>query len=338
MYRWTAVALVVLLLSGCSTLGDTLDNTLGIADGDRLEDLRFLVPNAPGGGYDTTARIAAQVLEEEGISDRIEVFNVEGASGVVGLARTANERGNADLMMMMGLGVVGGVYTNDSTVDLDEVTPIARLLSEPEIVVVPERSRFRTLDDLLTAWKANPSRISVGGGSSPGGPDFLAPHLIAKAVGIDPRVVDYNQYDGGGPLLAALLGGEVDFAVSGVGEYADQVRTGPVRVLAVTSRERIPDFDAPTLQEQGVDLEFVNWRGFVAPPGLTAREERTLLDLVVAMHDSRAWKAAAQANGWDDTFLTGKAFDRFLREESDRVAGVMTELGIAPTPELPLRP
>lgn len=322
--KFLLIALVVLCLTtGCAALG------VGKADGH--QDLRIMVPNAPGGGYDTTARIAAQVLEEEEITGRVEIFNVEGASGVVGLARTINERGNADLLMMMGLGVVGAVYANDSTVHLDEVTPIARLLIEPEIVVVPTHSRFRTLNDLITTWKAHPGRLSVGGGSSPGGPDFLAPHLIAEAVGIDPRAVDYKQYDGGGPLLAALLGGEVDFAVSGVGEYADQVRTGQVRVLAVTGEERIPDFDAPTLVEQGVDLEFVNWRGLVAPPGLTADEREALIRLVVSMHDSAAWKRAAKANGWDDTLLTGAEFDQFLREESNRVAEVMTELGVDPS-------
>ena len=321
MRRALSAALLV-LLAGCSALG--------VGDGDQHGDLRFMVPNAPGGGYDTTARIAAQVLEEEDVTDRVEIFNVEGASGVVGLARTINERGNPDLLMMMGLGVVGAVYANDSTVDLDEVTPIARLLSEPEIVVVPRRSRFRRLADLLEAWTAHPRRITVGGGSSPGGPDFLAPHLIAKAIGLDPGAVDYNRYDGGGPLLAALLSGEVDFAVSGVGESAEQVRTGQVRVLAVTGKERIPDFDAPTLEEQGVDLEFANWRGFVAPPGISAQQKRALTRLLVEMHDSPAWKQSARAYGWDDTFLTGPGFDNFLREESDRVAAVMSELGFAP--------
>ncbi|HET6627128.1 MAG TPA: tripartite tricarboxylate transporter substrate binding protein [Nocardioidaceae bacterium] len=320
--RWLLAALALLMVTGCSALG--------VGDGARHADLRFMVPNAPGGGYDTTARICAQVLEQEGLTDRIEIFNVEGASGVVGLARTVNERGNADLMMMMGLGVVGAVYANDSTADLDEVTPIARLLSEPEVVLVPRRSRFHTLTDLLRAWRAHPDRITVGGGSSPGGPDFLAPHLIATAVGIDPAAVDYNRYDGGGPLLAALLGGEVDFAVSGVGESAEQVRTGQVRVLAVTSKERIPDFDAPTLQEQGVDLEFVNWRGLVAPPGISDQERRSLTRLVVAMHDSPAWQRAARAYGWDDTFLTGRRFATFLHQESDRVASVMSELGVRP--------
>ena len=320
--RWLVAVLVVLTLGGCAALG--------VGPADKHEDLRFLVPNAPGGGYDTTARIAAQVLEEDRITDRVEIFNVEGASGVVGLARTAHERGNPDLLMMMGLGVVGAVYAHDSVANLEAVTPIARLLSEPEIVVVATGSRFASLEELVAAWKQHPRRIAVGGGSAPGGPDFLAPHLIAKTVGIAPDAVDYQQYDGGGPLLAALLDGEVDFAVSGVGEYADQVRTGQVRVLAVTSSQRIPDFAAPTLREQGVDLEFVNWRGMVAPPGLTEDQQSSLTRMLVAMHDSTAWRRAGQANGWDDTFLTGAAFDRFLRRESRRVSVVMDDLGLQP--------
>jgi putative tricarboxylic transport membrane protein len=315
-----SLALAAAFATGC---GVTRGN-----DDSGLHRLRMMVPNSPGGSYDLTARTAVKIMEDDDITGRVEVFNVIGAGGTVAMARLMNEKGNGDLMMMMGLGVVGAVYANDSTADLDEVTPIARLLSEPEIVVVPRRSRFRTLDDLLQAWRAHPDRVAVGGGSSPGGPDFLAPHLIAKAVGMDPRDVDYNRYDGGGPLLAALLSGEVDFAVSGVGESAEQVRAGQVRVLAVTSKERIPDFDAPTLQEQGVDLEFVNWRGFVAPPGITSQQKRTLTRLVVAMHDSAAWKQAARAYGWDDTFLTGEGFARFLREESDRVAAVMSDLGV----------
>jgi putative tricarboxylic transport membrane protein len=312
-----------------TVLALTLAACAALPGAGRHADLRFLVPNAPGGGYDTTARIAAQALEEEGITDRIEIFNVDGASGVVGLARTINERGNEDLLMMMGLGVVGAVYTNDTDADLGQVTPIARMLSEPEIIAVPSTSRFHTLDDLLTAWRRHPRALAVGGGSSPGGPDFLAPHLLAKAVGIDPRAVDYQQYDGGGPLLAALLDGEVDFAVSGVGEYADQIRNGPLRVLAVTGERPVPGLPAPTLQQRGVDLAFVNWRGFVAPPGLSKAERASLTRMLVALHDSRSWHRAAEANGWDDTFLTGAALDRFLRAESTRVAEVMRELGFA---------
>jgi putative tricarboxylic transport membrane protein len=302
------------------------------ARADRHQDLRIMVPNAPGGGYDTTARVAAQVLEDDDTTDHVEIFNLEGASGVVGLARTAHETGNPDLLMMMGLGVVGALFTTDAAVDFGQVTPVARLISEPEIVAVPSGSQFGALGDLLRAWRAHPHRIRVGGGSSPGGPDHLAAHLLAKAVGVDPLDVRYHQYDGGGPLLAALFTGRVDFAVSGVSEYADQIRAGEVKVLAVTGRERVPGLDAPTLRQLGVDLDFANWRGMVAPPGLTEEERRSLVELLTRLHDSPAWRRAEQANGWSDDFLTGPAFGRFLDHESRRVADLLDELGIGARP------
>jgi putative tricarboxylic transport membrane protein len=292
------------------------------------DQLRIMVPNAAGGGYDTTARTMAMVLEQEGILDRPEIFNLEGASGGAGLVRTVHERGNPDLLMMMGLGVVGALATNDAAAGFDDVTPVARLLSEPEVLMVRAQSPHEHLGSLVDAWRAHPGRVVVGGGSLAGGPDHLATYLVAEALGIDPQQVRYRRYDGGGPLLAALFSGEVDVAMSGVLENIDQVRAGAVRVLAVTGAERVPGVDAPTLREAGVALEFANWRGLVAPPGLSAAQRRRLVSLVTAMHDSPSWQSAVRANGWTDDFLTGRRFGAFLAAETRRVRGVLARLGI----------
>ncbi len=292
------------------------------------EQLRIMVPNAAGGGYDTTARILAGVVEDEGLGERPEIFNLEGASGGAGLVRTVHERGNPDLLMMMGLGVVGSVHSNRTAAGLDEVTPIARLLSEPEVLLVADGSAHGDLSSLVSAWRRRPGRLTVGGGSLAGGPDHLATHLVAEAVGLDVREVRYLQYDGGGPLLAALFNGQVDVAVSGVLENIDQVRAGAVRVLAVTGDRRVPGVDAPTLREAGVPLEFANWRGLVAPPGLSGTQRNRLLDLVRRVHGSESWGAAASANGWTDAFVTGADFGRFLAAESARVRQVLDRLGI----------
>ena len=150
-----------------------------------------MVPNSPGGGYDITARTAAKVMEDDDIATGTEVFNLEGAGGTVGLARTVNEKGNGDLAMMMGLGVVGASYTNKSEATLTDTTPIARLIEEPGAVMVPRTRRTRPSTTWSTAWKADPAGISVGGGSSPGGPDHLLPMQLAQAVGIDPKEVNY---------------------------------------------------------------------------------------------------------------------------------------------------
>lgn len=307
-----------LVLAGCSLA----------APGDEHADLRLMVPNSPGGGYDTTARLAAQAMEQSGLTERVGVFNLQGASGAVGLARMAKERGNPDLIMMMGLGVVGAVVTTDPTAGLEDVTPIARLIDEPEIIVVPDDSAYGSLEDLLREWKRHPGAVRVGGGSAAGGPDHLATYLLADRLGIDVDEVSYTRYDGGGPLLAALLSGEVDVAVSGVAEYTEQIGDGPVRVLAVTSREELPRLRARTLREQGVDFSFANWRGLVAPPGLTPQQTERLRRLVRRLHASPEWRRTARAHGWSDAYLDGRAFGRFLVRQDRQVTRALTELGV----------
>jgi putative tricarboxylic transport membrane protein len=296
--------------------------------GTRIPGLRFMVPNTPGGGYDITARTAAKNAEDARLSSGIEVFNLPGAGGTVGLARLTADRGNGKVVMSMGLGVVGAVHTNKSPRTLADTTPVARLTEEQDIVVVARDSPYKTLGQLVRAWKADPAKVPVGGGSSPGGPDHLAPMLMARAAGIKPKDVNYVPFDGGGELLASILGDKVHFGVSGVGEYLDQIKAGELRVLAVTGPARVPGLDAPTLRESGLDTDFTNWRGIVAPPGLTDAERAKLIALFEKLHASKEWKDALKKNGWDDAFLTGDEFGAFLDKENKRVDSVLKELGL----------
>lgn len=313
------VLLVALLVSA-------LLSACGSRSAEDAMPLRILVPNATGGGYDTTARVAAGAIEEGGLGERPEVFNVEGGGGAVGLARTVHERGNADLMMMMGLGVVGAVNNVDTRVGLDDVTPIARLLTEPDVVIVAASSPHADMESLAAAWQRRPSSIVVGGGSAPGGPDHLATYAIAEGIGVPTDAVRYERYDGGGPLLAALLQGEIDVAVTGVLESTDQVDAGSVRALAVTAPNAIEGFQARTLQEAGIDVEFFNWRGVVAPPGITESERDELISLITGIRGTERWRMAAEANGWTDAFLTGDEFADFLADEDARVQELLARL------------
>jgi putative tricarboxylic transport membrane protein len=289
-----------------------------------------MVPNAPGGGYDTTARTAAQVMEKEKITGSIQVFNLPGAGGTVGLQRVVNEKGNGKLAMQMGLGVVGAAYTQKSKASLGDTTPIAKLIEEAGAIVVPKDSPYTDITQLVEAWKKDPKSIAVGGGSSPGGPDHLLPMQLANAVGIDPKTVSYVSYDGGGELLPALLGNKIAFGASGFGEFLDQVEAGDVRVLAVTSAERVDALkDVPTLKEKGIDLEFTNWRGVVAPPGLSEADKQVWVDAFTKMHDSAAWKAELEKRGWVDAFATGDEFGTFLKEQDTEVAQILQTLGLA---------
>ncbi|GAB4583825.1 tripartite tricarboxylate transporter substrate binding protein [Nocardia sp. IFM 10818] len=301
----------------------------GSGSGDKLTGVRIMVPNSPGGGYDITARTSAKAMEDAGIARSVEVFNLPGAGGTVGLGRLVGENGNGKLVMQMGLGVVGSVYTNKSPSKLTDTTPIAKLIEEPDILVVSKNSKYTDIKQLIAEWKANPGAVPVGGGSSPGGPDHLAPMLVAKAIGIEPKSVNYVPFDGGGELLASVLGNKIAFGVSGVGEYLDQIQAGELRVLAVTGPKRIADVDAPTLKEAGIDVEFTNWRGVVAPPGIGDADRKALIDAYSRMHDSQQWKDALATNGWDDAFVTGEDFGTFIQKQTDQVGTVLTELGLA---------
>ncbi|MCX5046184.1 tripartite tricarboxylate transporter substrate binding protein [Aldersonia sp. NBC_00410] len=318
----TAVlALVAVLVGGCGvTRGD---------DESGLHRLRMMVPNSPGGGYDLTARTGVKIMEENDITGRVEVFNVIGAGGTVAMARLMNERGNDDLMMMMGLGVVGSGYTNGATNRVTDATALAKVVEEQEGILVPADSPYQTVGDLIAAWKADPSSVTIGGGSSPGGPDHLFPMQTAQAAGIDPKSVNFVSYDGGGDLLTALLGQKIDAGTSGLGEYVDQIEAGQVRVLAVSGAERVPGIDAPTLTEAGVDLQFTNWRGILAPPGISDEARAAMVDALTELHDTPEWKEALVKNGWTDAFVTGPEFEQFLVEQDQRVGSTLTELGLA---------
>jgi putative tricarboxylic transport membrane protein len=317
-----------LVLTGCGTTAEGGSASGGGDDGP-ISGLRIMVPNSPGSGYDTTGRAVAQVMEENDLASGIEVFNLEGAGGTVGLQRLVNEDGNDKLLMQMGLGVVGASYTNESEATLEDTIPIARLIEESEAIVVPADSPYESLQDLITAWKADPGSVPVGGASNPGGPDHLTPMLLAQAVDLDPTTVNYVAYDGGGELLAGILGSQIAFGATGISEVAEQAAAGEVRILAVTTEEPVEGVDAPTLTDEGVDLVFTNWRGLVAPPGLDEDQTQVFIDAVTEMHDSDGWQQALEDNGWTDAFMTGDEFGTFLDEESKRVAGVLGELGLA---------
>ena len=317
-----------LVLTGCGTTAEGGSASDSAEEGP-ISGLRVMVPNSPGSGYDTTARAWAQVLEEEGLAEAIEVFNLEGAGGTVGLQRLVNEKGNAELLMQMGLGIVGAQYSNQSEATLEQTTPIAKLIDEAEAIVVPASSPFQSMGDLVDAWKADPGNTPVGGASNPGGPDHLTPMLLAQEVGVTPSEVNYVAYDGGGELLAGILGGDVEFAATGISEVTESAAAGDVRILAVTTDEPVEGVDAPTLQDENIDLVFTNWRGVVAAPEITDEETQRFVDMMTEMHDSDAWQQVLEDQGWTDAFVTGDEFSSYLDEESQRVASVLGELGLA---------
>ena len=296
-----------------------------------LDQLRLIAPAAPGGGWDQTARVMQQALQREGIARLAPVENIPGAAGTIGLARfIGNERRRGDVLLVSGLIMLGGIVTHQSPVTLRDVVPIARLTGEYEVIAVPAASPLHSLQDLIAAFKAQPGSISWGGGSA-GGSDQILAGLVADAIGVDPKRVNYIAFSGGGESLSAILGGAVSVGINGFAEFAPQLEAGTLRALAISSAERLPGVDIPTLREQGVDVEFENWRSLVAPPGITPTDRGRLESVVHAMVQSPTWRESLTRYRWLDRYLEGEAFARFVDAEEARVRVILKKLGTGTT-------
>jgi len=291
-------------------------------------ELKIMAPAAPGGGWDQTARAMQQALIADKLVKSVQVTNVPGAGGSVGLAQFATgAKGDGNQLMVNGFVMVGALLTNRSRVTLDQVTPIARLTQETQVIVVPASSPIKDAKDLAAAVKADVAKVTWAGGSA-GGVDHITAAMFANLVGANASKVNYVPFSGGGESLAAILGGKVTAGISGVGEYEGQIKAGKLRAIGVTSAERLPGVDVPTLKEQGFDLVISNWRSVMAPPGISPEQRKTLTDLVQAMVKSPAWAELLKQKGWDDAFLAGDAFATFLKQEIARVSEVLKSVGM----------
>ncbi|WP_353829013.1 Bug family tripartite tricarboxylate transporter substrate binding protein [Agromyces sp. SYSU T0242] len=296
-----------------------------------LDAVNVIAPADPGGGWDQTARSIAQVLTDEGLVGSAPVQNIGGAGGTVGLASLANEK-DPETLMITGLVMVGAVETNASPVRIEDMTPIARLTEEALVLVVPDESPYRSTEELVEAIVEQGAAISVTGGSAGGADHILAGMLVTEA-GVDPADVpstlNYIPNSGGGEAVTMLLGNTVQAGISGVGEFVEQIEAGELRALAVSSPERVDLLpDTPTLGEEGYDVELTNWRGLLAPGGISEADADALRDLVTDLHATGAWTDTLELKGWADAFLVGDDFSSFLDGNIDEVSQTLQTIGL----------
>ena len=291
-------------------------------------DYTIIAPANPGGGWDQTARSMQQVMQQAEISGNVQVQNVPGAGGTIGLAQFASQgQGNANMLLVGGYVMVGAILTNNSPVTLRDVEPIARLTGEYEAIVVPASSPIQTMADLVAELKKDPGAVSWGGGSA-GGTDHIMAGLIAKAAGVDPKAINYIAFSGGGEALAAILGAQVTAGISGYGEFESQIKSGTLRLLAVSSAERLPGVDAPTLKEAGLDIAVQNWRMVAAAPGLSAEQKAAVSADIEKLAKSPQWAEVLKTKGWQDTYLAGDAFKAQLDKDIAATETILKDIGL----------
>src|SRR5918992_1641840 len=250
--------------------------------------LKMMIPANPGGGWDQTGRQLAAAMQSAKLVSSVQFENKGGAGGTIGLAQFVNSsKGDPNALLIGGMVMIGAIYLENAPVNLSMVTPLARLTGEYEMIVVPANSPHKSMADLVKTFKANPGGVSWGGGSA-GGTDHILVGLIAKAAGVDPAKINYVPFKGGGEAIAAIVGGHVTAGVSGIGEFAEQVKGGRMRALAVSSPSKTDNVQS--LKEQGLAVELSNWRGVFGAPGITTGQRDGLIKIVRGATESTAWK------------------------------------------------
>ncbi len=318
--------MTVVKLAWSGAIAATVATVLATSAAAQME-LKIIAPAAPGGGWDQTARSLQAAMTAEKLVKSAQVINIPGAGGTVGLAQFVNNKGDGNTLMVNGFVMVGAILLNKSPVSLSQVTPIARLTEETQVIVVPANSPIKDAKDLVAAVKKDVARVTFAGGSA-GGADHIMAGMFVGAAGGDPSKVNYVPFSGGGESLAAIMGGRVTAGISGYGEYEGQIKAGRLRAIGVSSPQRLPGVNVPTFKEQGIDLVLTNWRSVVAPPGITPDQRIALDQLMERTVKSKAWQEQLKQKGWDNAFLPANAFATFLKEEIVRVGGVLKSLGL----------
>lgn len=323
-----SAAVTVLAVTACSGGGGGGSNTGAPPSNILRQGASIDAPSGPGSGYDQTARAIEQTLTSEDLVSRVQVTNVEGAGGTVALADFVTKTDPSE-WMIGGLSLVGASITNDAPNTLSDLTPVARLIGEYDVIVVPAASEYETLQDFLDALAEDPGSNPIAIGNQ-GGYDHMWGGMLAQDAGLEATDVNFVTFDGGGEALIALLGNQVSAGISGYGEFADSIENGDLRVLATASAEPLEVApDAPTIADAGYpDSALVNWRGIFAPPGISDDDLAALEQVYADMVASDAWKDILETNGWSDEYLDSEGFAAALEESQTQTQQLLEDLGL----------
>lgn len=301
-----------------------------LADGHQvLDSVHFLIPGGAGGGWDGTARGTGEALTKAGIAGNASYENMSGGGGgkAIGFL-IENADSNQDTLMVNSTPIVIRSLTGVFPHNFRDLTLVSGTIGDYAALVVSKDSPINSMDDLLAAYDADPSKTAIGGGSVPGGMDHLVAAMVMETAGKDPLDVKYIPYDAGGKAMAALLSGEIAALSTGFSEAVDLAAAGEVKIIGVTSDDRVDAApDAMTMKEQGIDTTFVNWRGFFGAPGMPAEKVEAYQAAIAAMYDTPEWEEVRARNGWVNIHNSGDDFQSFLEDQEKVIGDLMKKLG-----------
>ncbi|MBL4666894.1 MAG: tripartite tricarboxylate transporter substrate binding protein [Sneathiella sp.] len=294
-----------------------------------IDKLHFLIPGGAGGGWDGTARGTGEALTKSGIVGTASFENMSGGGGGKAIGYLIeNAASNHGTLMVNSTPIIIRSLVGRFPHNFRDLTMIAGTIGDYAAFVVNKDSKLNSFKDLVAAYKANPRKVAIGGGSVPGGMDHLVAALAMQSAGEDPTKVKYIPYDAGGKAMAALLSGEIQALSTGFSEAISLAKAGEIKIIGMTGPKRNAAFmDAPTLKELGYDAEFVNWRGFFAAPGLPAAKADAYRAAIAKMYSTPEWEEVRKRNGWVNIHNSGDDFKKFLENQEAVIKDLMTKLG-----------
>jgi len=319
--------LVSVLFSAILLFSATATNSIA------MDKIHFVIGGGAGGGWDGTARGTGEALTKSGMLKSASFENMSGGGGGKALAFMINTQPKNTILVQSTPLVLRsitrheGYVTGSGVLSYKDVTPIAGVIGDYGAIAVAKNSPYKNFKDVVDAYKKNPSSIKMAGGSVRGSMDHLIGALAFQAAGANPNDVAYIPYDAGGKALAGLLSGETQIISTGLGELMGA--RDQVRIIGITAPSRVADApDAPTLKEQGYDVQFVNWRGFFGPPNMSNKDKKALSAMLGKVMKTPEWEAVRKRNAWVNIYNSDKDFVKFLDAQTVEMTALMKKLGV----------
>jgi putative tricarboxylic transport membrane protein len=292
-----------------------------------------LIGGGAGGGWDGTARGTGEALTKAGMLKGASFENMSGGGGGKALSFLINTKPENTVLVQSTPLVLRsitrhkGYVKGDGVLSYKDVVPIAGVIGDYGAIAVAKNSPYKTFGDVVAAYNKDPKSVKMAGGSVRGSMDHLIGALAFQEAGADPNNVVYVPYDAGGKALAGLLSGETQILSTGLGEVMGA--RDQVNIIGITAPERVGDApDVPTLKEQGFDVQFVNWRGFFGPPGMSSSMKDEIAKMLGDVQKTPEWEAVRKRNAWVNIYNPGSKFVAFLEKQTVEMTALMKKLGV----------
>jgi putative tricarboxylic transport membrane protein len=319
-----ALALALALAAGTS-LAAPLDKTECIA------------PAKPGGGFDLTCKLAqGALMEGKYIADPMRITYMPGGIGAVAYNAVVAQRPGEDntIVAFSGGSLLNLAQGKFGRYNENDVRWLAAVGADYGAIVVADSSPFKSLQDVLAAVKADPTKVVFGAGGTVGSQDWMKAALTAKAAGLNPKSMRFVAFEGGGEAITALQGGHVQVYSGDASEAQQQMKAGAkIRVLAVMSDKRLPGdlANVPTAKEQGSDIEWPIIRGFYMGPKVSDADYKIWSDTFKKMMATPAYDKLRAERGLFPFDLTGAEADAYIKKQVVAYRKLAEEFGLAVT-------